>query len=661
MSDPAFAALTGDDIGVPAGNPADPSPAVTSATATAPGVLHRLLHDPQGVFALAVLALVVLGAIFAPLLTTHDPAFANLSSILARPGVDGHLLGGDGAGRDVFARLLFGARNSLLGALLGAAVAVGVGTVSGLIAGYFGKWFDSLSNASASLLQALPGIIVLLAVRSVIGPSMWWAMVIFGVLLSAGVFRLVRQTVQSVRNELYVDAARVAGLTDARIIFRHVLRVVRAPIIIQAGFIMMSCLGIQASLEILGLGDLTLITWGGMLNDAFARIFQQPLLILWPGLMLALVCLALTLLSNALRDALQGGKRAARRAARRAAPLVQPVAVGPVAVVGPGAVEPVAVVDSGAAGPVIIESVAVEPASAAAPDTANLTDGSNELLRIENVRIGYDQPDGSVKEIVHGITLEVNRGEVVGLIGESGSGKTQTAFSVMRLLGAGGRILSGRVLWKGQDLATMSEKQLENVRGKQLAYIPQEPMSNLDPSFTIGQQMVEPMRHHLGLGKTEARARAIELLDRVGIRNPELVFNKYPHEVSGGMAQRVLIASAVSCQPDLIIADEPTTALDVTVQADILDLLRSLQQELGLGVLMVTHNFGIVADLCDRVVVMKDGEIVERGDTRAMFVNHNHPYTKQLFGAILSPDQFRAPYQPPVNTRLRNLGNEVAR
>ena len=175
-----------------------------------------------------------------------------------------------------------------------------------------------------------------------------------------------------------------------------------------------------------------------------------------------------------------------------------------------------------------------------------------------------------------------------------------------------------------------------------MAYIPQEPMSNLDPSFTIGSQLVEPLRVKLGLSSAEAKERALELLARVGIPNPERTFASYPHQVSGGMAQRVLIAGAISCKPDLLIADEPTTALDVTIQAEVLDVLRDLQSEMQMAILMVTHNFGVVADLCDRVSVMKTGRIIERGQYRDVYRNPKHPYTQELIGAILSDAEPRS-------------------
>ena len=221
---------------------------------------------------------------------------------------------------------------------------------------------------------------------------------------------------------------------------------------------------------------------------------------------------------------------------------------------------------------------------------------------------------------VDGVDIRVEAGQRVGVIGESGSGKTQTAFSVLGLLPRGGHVSGGRIDFDGSDLTAASEKQYTALRGTRIGYIPQEPMSNLDPSFTIGSQLVEPLRVGLGMSKKDATERALSLLDRVGIPNPQRTFDAYPFEVSGGMAQRVLIAGAVSTDPDLIIADEPTTALDVTVQAEVLDLLRDLQKERGMAMLLVTHNFGVVADLCDRVTVMQQGLFVESGPVRTISV-----------------------------------------
>jgi peptide/nickel transport system permease protein len=234
--------------------------------------------------------------------------------------------------------------------------------------------------------------------------------------------------------------------------------------------------------------------------------------------------------------------------------------------------------------------------------------------------------------VVSGVDLDIDRGQIVGLVGESGSGKTQTALALLGLLIEGSHITDGAIAIDGK---VCSIKERIGLLGRKVGYIPQEPMSNLDPAFTIGSQLAEPIRRTLGLSQRAAKARSLELLERVGINDPPRVFRSYPHQVSGGMAQRVLIAGAVSSEPELLIADEPTTALDVTVQAEILDLIRSLQKEDGIGVLLVSHNFGVIADICDRVYVMQSGLIVESNDVGALFESPRHPYTRSLLDATL--------------------------
>ncbi|MFK4296503.1 peptide/nickel transport system permease protein [Arthrobacter sp. GAS37] len=578
-------------------------------------LFRKLLTHPTGAASLIVLALVALAAVLAPVLATHDPSLASLQSVLAKSGPE-HVLGADSAGRDVFSRLLFAGQFSLAGALLALVVAVAIGVTGGLVAGYYGGWFDSVSSWLTGLLMAMPGIVILLAARAVVGPSMWLSMMIFGVLLSPAYFRLVYACVTAVRNELYVDAARVSGLSDFRIIGRHILTVVRAPVIIQSAMVLGIAIAIQAGLEFLGLGDLNIPTWGSMLNDGFINLYKAPTLVLWPSLVLGVVCIALTLLANAMRDELERSRGPVKRRRKGAA-----------------------VVDSAEAAAKRGEPAVVHPEAPAGEDNTI----GEILLEVTDLGVGYDQPDGSTTHVVNHVGLTVRRGEVHGLVGESGSGKTQTAFSILRLLPQGGRVTGGSIIFDGTDLARLSEKEMTKVRGKRIAYIPQEPMSNLDAAFTIGSQLMEPMRVCLGISKAEARKRALALLAKVGIPNPERTFNAYPHEISGGMAQRVLIAGAVSCEPDLLIADEPTTALDVTVQAEVLDLLRELQDELKMGVILVTHNFGVVADLCDRVTVMQTGRVVETGPVRTIFKDARHPYTRQLLEAILEDAAPRGP------------------
>jgi peptide/nickel transport system permease protein len=251
---------------------------------------------------------------------------------------------------------------------------------------------------------------------------------------------------------------------------------------------------------------------------------------------------------------------------------------------------------------------------------------------VRGLRIAYPDAQGGVNEVVHGVDLDVRRGEIHGLVGESGSGKSQIAFSTLGILPREALILGGSILLDGEDLLA-DEARMRLARGRRIAYIPQEPMSNLDPSFTIGSQLSRGLRAARPMPKKDAKKLLVDLLVRVGITDPERVLRLYPHEISGGMAQRVLICGAVASDPDIIVADEPTTALDVTVQAEVLELLRELDQERGLAMILVTHNLGVVADICDVVSVMKDGNIVERADVDSLFAAPNQPYTQQLLAS----------------------------
>ncbi|WP_427018532.1 dipeptide/oligopeptide/nickel ABC transporter permease/ATP-binding protein [Pseudarthrobacter sp. P1] len=589
------------------------TPALTgqSGTVVRSHPIKRVLKNPLGIVAIAILAVMIVLGVLANVLAPFEPNFANIGKTLAQPDAV-NLLGTDSVGRDVWSRLVFGARTTLLSALLCAAVAVVIGLPTGLIAGYYGGKFDSVANWVVNILMSLPGIIVLLTVRAALGPSVWISMVAFGILISPGFFRLTRTSVQAVRNELYVDAARVAGLSDAAIISRHIFSVVRAPIIIQTSMVCGVAIAIQSGLEFLGLGDSSVATWGVMLNEGFKNVYLSPTLLLWPALAIGLTIGALVLLGNAIRDALED-------AAKVKAPKKLP--------------EPVGTAPAG---------TAAEPSTRASRKSVAAVESGTEhhLVKVSHLGVGYPQADGSIKKVVDDVSFHVDRGEVLGIVGESGSGKSQTAFSILGLLPDNARIVAGSIQFDGNYTVApgddrVNQGRLSPLRGKRISYIPQEPMSNLDPAFTIGYQLVTPMMRVLGISKQEATKRALKLLADVGILYPDRTFKAYPHEVSGGMAQRVLIAGAISCEPDLIIADEPTTALDVTVQADVLDLIRDLQRRLNVGVILVTHNFGVVSDLCDRVVVMQNGRLVEEGPVREILRNPADPYTQKLLGSML--------------------------
>ena len=480
----------------------------------------------------------------------------------------------------------------LFAALLCAAIAVALGVSTGLVSGYFGGKLDSATQWVASLVMALPGIVVMLAAATVLGHTVWIAMSIFGVLMAPGFYRLVNVTVKGVRNELYVDAARVSGLRDRRIISRHILSVVHAPIIIQIGIVISISIAIQAGLSLLGLGDMNTPTWGGMLSEGYAALFRQPWLILWPALLIGLTCLCLALLANAVRDELErsGPKvgRAAQSAAARDVPLAK-----------------------------TIETI-VHP----------IPERSEEpLLRVRDLEIGYPDGKGGYLSVVHDVNLDVHQGEVLGLIGESGSGKSQTAFAVLGLLPDGGRVrpdrstsTAVRLDHGADDKAVTASAAAHRVHPAGADEQPRPVVHDRQPARRADARRASASR------RTRPRRRPSRCWSGSASRTRSARFNAYPHEVSGGMAQRVLIAGAVSANPDLIIADEPTTALDVTVQAEVLDLLRDLQTRARHGArLLVTHNFGVVADLCDRVTVMQYGRIVETGPVRDIFRNAAAP------------------------------------
>jgi oligopeptide transport system ATP-binding protein len=272
------------------------------------------------------------------------------------------------------------------------------------------------------------------------------------------------------------------------------------------------------------------------------------------------------------------------------------------------------------------------------PDASGLPDAP-VLLEVDRLRILFDTPDG-VAHAVEEVSFVLHRGETLALVGESGSGKSVTSLAVMRLLPSPpGRIAAGRMLFHGRDgrrhdLVTASERQMRDLRGAEIGMIFQEPMTSLNPLLTIGEQVAEGLRRHAGLGRRAAAERAIGLLSRVGIAAPERRARDYPHHLSGGMRQRAMIAIALACAPSLLIADEPTTALDVTIQGQILELIRGLQNEFGMGVLFITHDLGVVAEIADQVAVMYAGRVVEAGPVRAMFARPLHPYTQALLRSL---------------------------
>ena len=279
---------------------------------------------------------------------------------------------------------------------------------------------------------------------------------------------------------------------------------------------------------------------------------------------------------------------------------------------------------------------------------------SEKLLSVQNLHTSFFTDNGEVRA-VNGVNFDLDPGEILGIVGESGSGKSVTAYSIMQILADTGRITEGRILFKGEDISTWSERQMQGFRGKNCSIIFQDPMTSLNPVFTIGNQMLEAVLLHTSRRGREASDRVQELLEMVGINEPKKRMKQYPFELSGGMRQRVMIAMALACEPDILIADEPTTALDVTIQAQILELIQSLQNKLGMAVILVTHDLGVIADMCDNIIVMYGGRICERGTAREIFYNPKHEYTKGLLRSIPNVSNMKKKLVPIAGTPINML------
>ena len=279
---------------------------------------------------------------------------------------------------------------------------------------------------------------------------------------------------------------------------------------------------------------------------------------------------------------------------------------------------------------------------------------SETILSVQNLHTSFTTGKGDV-HAVNGVSFNLDRGKILGIVGESGSGKSVTAYSIMRILESNGRISEGKILYKGEDIAQFSEKQMREFRGKCCSIIFQDPMTSLNPVFTIGYQLKEAIELHTSRKGKEAEDRAIEMLTLVGVNEPEKRIKQYPFELSGGMRQRVMIAMALSCEPDILIADEPTTALDVTIQAQILELMQDLQKKLGMAIIMVTHDLGVIADMCDEIIVMYGGRVCERGTAEDIFYRPAHEYTKGLLRSIPIVDRMGQRLVPIPGTPINLL------
>lgn len=548
-----------------------------------------------------VLGAIVLIAILAPVLPLADPNAIQPANRLKTLFDAGHLLGTDQLGRDILSRLVWGTRASLVVGIVATMIAAVFGSLIGLVAGYIGGRIDDVMMRLIDMLMAFPYILLALAIVAVLGPSLTHALYAIALVNIPFFARNIRGVTLSLRRQDFVDAARLSGKTHLRTLFGEVLPGVMPVIVITMSTTIGWMILETAGLSFLGLGaqppqaDL-----GSMLGQGRAQLFTAPHVTVIPGLMIFAVVMSINLLGDGVRDVLDPRLKSGA--------LGRPMPVTRIARANP----PPRTIETGA------------------------------LLDVRDLQVGF-QARRTVNMAVKGVSFTLNKGECLGLIGESGSGKSVTALSLLGLVTSPpGIVTGGAVYLAGEDLLALSHQQIIAQRGGRVAYVFQDPLTSLHPLFSVGDQIAEAITAHQPLSRREARARAVELMQTVGIRDAGARASAFPHEMSGGQRQRIGIAMALANDPDIIVADEPTTALDVTVQARILDLLQNLRRERGLALLLITHNFGVVANVCDRVAVMREGEIVETGPTRDVLDNPRHPYTRRLIACVPQPGAGRA-------------------
>jgi ABC-type microcin C transport system duplicated ATPase subunit YejF/ABC-type microcin C transport system permease subunit YejE len=504
-------------------------------------------------------------------------------------------LGTDDQGRDVLARLIYGFRLSVLFGFALAVLSSIVGVTAGATQGYFGGYVDLYFQRFIEIWTSIPSLYLLLIISSVLVPGFF---VLLGILLLfswVALVGVVRAEFLRARNVGYVRAARALGVKNVTIMFRHLLPNAMVATLTFMPFILNGSITTLTSLDFLGLGMPPGSPSLGELLAQGKNNLQAPWLGITGFLVISLMLSLLIFVGEAVRDAFDPRKTfvSSGSAKERPAP------------------------HADAAKPAVVSNASTE----------------RSLLSVRDLHVEFRQGDSTVNA-VNGVSFDIRRGETVALVGESGSGKSVTALSILRLLPyPSAHHPAGSITFEGKELLSADEKTLRDVRGNAISIIFQEPMTSLNPLHTVERQVGEVLDVHRGMSGAEARARVLELLDQVGIREPEKRLKSYPHQLSGGQRQRVMIAMALANEPDILIADEPTTALDVTVQAQILELLARLKAEKGLSMLFITHDLGIVRNFADRVCVMTDGEIVEQGPTAEVFKRPQHPYTKHLLAA----------------------------
>ena len=551
---------------------------------------RALLRSPLGLAALAGVVLFAVLAVVAPAVWGHAASTVDTSALRQPPSGE-HLLGTDSLGRDVLARVLVATRRSVGLALLATLIGVVGGVVVGSLPAVLGRRAGRLVTAAVNIAVAFPGLLVVIFLAVVLGVGTTGAVLAIGLAVVPPFARLTHTLAASVAGQDFVDAARTVGVGRLRLLLRHVLPNIADTLVVNAATGAGGTLLAFAGLSFLGLGvQPPAYDWGRLLNEGLATIYINPAAAVGPGVAVVLAGLAFTLLGEAASSAV--GLRTGGRRTRRAAP-------------APGALG------------------AGRPASAP----------GEPLLSVRDLTVSFPAGDGWTTP-VHGVSFDVARGETVGVVGESGSGKSLTALAVAGLVEHPAVVAATRLRLGADDLRGASDAVLRQRLGTRLAMVFQDPMTSLNPALRVVRQLAEVLEEHEEVARAKAEERAVGRLGAVAIDQPQRRARQYPHELSGGMRQRVMIASGLMGRAELVVADEPTTALDVTVQQQVLRLLRRLRDENGIALLLISHDVAVVSSVCDRVLVMYGGKIVEDLPVSCLLTDAHHPYTRALIASV---------------------------
>ena len=590
-------------------------------------LLARTVRTPLGLAAVILLALVLVTAIFAPILWGAQAAVVDTSNLLAGPSAE-HPVGTDALGRDLLLRVLVATRLSVVLALMATVVAVTAGLILGVAPWLMGRAGRSVTWV-VSVAVAFPGLLLALFFAVIFGTGWVGATWAIGLAGAPSFARLCQTLVAGVASRDFVAAARIGGVGRVRVLFRHVLPNIGEPLIVNATIGAGGALLAFAGLSFIGLGvQPPEYDWGRLMMEGLSGIYVNPLAALAPGIAIVIAGLAFNLTGEAAARSLGIGSTGIVAKIARVQPKPRPGDV---------------------AGDAIGDTLAAETdTDAAAP--------ADTVLDVRDLRVVFPGAAGPIQP-VRGVSFSMRRGEVVGIVGESGSGKSLTALAIAQLIEHPGVVDADRLTFCGEDLLAGDPKRHRSLLGTSLALVFQDPMTSFNPTKKMGAQLAEVATEHHGMTRRQAQDRAVDRLAAVQISNPELRAKQYPHEFSGGMRQRAMIGAGLMGKPALIIADEPTTALDVTVQQQVLDLLKAIRDDEDVAILLISHDVSVVAEICDRVLVMYAGRIVEELPADRLR-EAQHPYTRALMAAV--PDM-QTDLQRPLATVARPPGRSRAR